>query len=66
MKRNLGKAGKAVRLSGGIAILALGIYYQNWLGLLGIVLIILALSGWCPIYMLLGMDHCPVKEDESD
>jgi len=30
----------------------------RWLGLVGVVLLLTALAGWCPAYSLLGIDSC--------
>jgi hypothetical protein len=54
MKKNIGKIDKAIRISAGIVIGGLGVFYQSWWGLIGIVPMLTGLLGWCPAY-------CPFK-----
>jgi len=55
MKKNLGSADKVIRIILGVAIIGLGIYFSNWWGLLGLVLLITAFINWCPAYSLIGV-----------
>ncbi len=50
MKQNVGNIDKIVRIILAIVIAALGIYYQNWWGLVAIVPLVTAFMGFCPIY----------------
>ncbi len=61
MKRNVGKADKAVRLVVGVAIIAAGVYSQSWWGAIGAVPILTARMGWCPPYSLLGINTCATR-----
>ncbi len=61
MKRNVGKADKAVRLVVGVAVIAAGVYFQSWWGAIGAVPILTALMGWCPPYSLLGINTCATR-----
>lgn len=63
MKKNVGKIDMAIRIILGIGIIGAGIYYQNWLGLIGIIPLATALMGWCPLYLLFGMTTCSRKAD---
>jgi len=58
MQCNVGTADKTIRLIAGAAIVAAGVYYQNWLGAIGLVPILTALMGWCPAYTLIGASTC--------
>jgi len=55
MKKNVGKVDKVVRILVAIAIAGVGIYYQSWWGLLAILPLITALTGFCGVYSLLGI-----------
>ena len=55
MKKNVGAIDKSLRVVLGLVIVALGIYYQSWWGLSGIVLLLTASMSWCPAYNLLGI-----------
>lgn len=61
MKRNVGNVDRIVRIVAGVAVIAAGLYFQSWLGALGLVLIGTALVGFCPLYTLLGINTCPVQ-----
>ncbi len=50
MKCNVGKTDKIIRIIAGLAIIAAGIYFQSWFGLIGIVPIVTALMGRCLLY----------------
>jgi hypothetical protein len=50
MKSNVGFLDKIIRLALGSGIVGLGVYFQNWWGLIGLVPIATALSGRCLFY----------------
>jgi len=58
MKKNVGSTDRAIRAIIGFAIILLGFYFQTWWGLIGIVPLLTAAVGWCPLYSLLGMKTC--------
>jgi hypothetical protein len=68
MKNNVGNTDKIIRLI--IALVLGGLYFAEIVtGALGIVLLIIAavmvltaLSGFCPLYTLIGMNTCEHKE----
>ena len=55
MNKNVGTLDKAVRIVLGIAIIAFGIYFQSWWGLVGLVPLLTAFIGWCPAYNIIGV-----------
>lgn len=62
MKVNVGKTDKIGRILLGVTVIALGIYFQSWWGLVGIIPLTTALSGWCPLYSIFGLSTCPAKK----
>lgn len=58
MEKNVGKIDKAIRIITGILIMGAGAYYKNWLGLAGLVPLFTAVTGWCPLYSVLGVNTC--------
>jgi hypothetical protein len=56
MKQNVGTIDRAIRTIAGLAIIGVGIYFQSWWGLVGAVLLLTALVGYCPPYALLGVN----------
>jgi hypothetical protein len=63
MKANVGGIDKKLRMAAGAIILALGAYYQNWWGLVGLIPLGTALMNFCPAYPILGISTC--KADKS-
>ena len=63
MKKNVGNIDKVVRLILGLVIIALGILYQSWWGLVGVLPICTSTIGWCPAYMPFGISTCKTKPE---
>lgn len=55
MKSNVGNLDRVIRFSFGLMILALGLFFESWWGLIGLILLATAAAGWCPAYRLLGL-----------
>jgi hypothetical protein len=51
MTKNMGKGDRIFRLILGVIIIAVGIYYQSWWGIVGLILLITAMINWCPLYV---------------
>lgn len=65
MKQNVGSADRAIRIILGLALLAfyfLGEGSMRWIGLIGIIPLATAALGTCPLYSILGISTCPVKQ----
>jgi len=62
MKCNVGKTDRTLRIIAGLIIIGLGITYQSWWGLIGVVPLITASLGWCPLYIPIGFSSCKTKE----
>lgn len=54
MKANVGKADRAVRFVLGALIVAAGVYFKSWFGVIGIVFMVTALIRFCPAYLPFG------------
>lgn len=50
MKKNVGTLDKTIRVLLALVIAAVGYYYQSWWGLIAIVPLLTAFSGYCPAY----------------
>lgn len=61
MKSNVGKTDRIIRLLLGLLIIAAGIYFGTWLGAIGVILLITAAIGWCPLYAPFGFSTCPTE-----
>ena len=72
MKTNVGKVDKAIRAIIGVVLIALYIagVTQNALGIvlliLGIILILTSITGFCGIYSLFGWNTCKISEEEEN
>ena len=61
MKRNVGKIDRIIRVLLGLIIIALGIYFNSWWGAIGVIPLLTAAIGWCPLYMPFGLSSCSTK-----
>ena len=67
MNANVGMTDKVLRIVIGLVLIAWAIplgFPQtgwNWIGWIGVVPILTAIFGYCPLYTLLGVSTCPVK-----
>ena len=55
MKKNIGSSDKVIRAILGIVLIIVGIIFQSWWGLIGIIPLFTALIGTCPAYMACGV-----------
>jgi hypothetical protein len=52
MKKNVGYGDSIIRTLFGAVIVSVGLYNQNYLGLLGLILVFSGVVSFCPIYRL--------------
>jgi predicted RND superfamily exporter protein len=62
MKKNVGSIDRIFRIVLAIIVFALGIIFQSWWGLLGLIPLFTAFFSWCPAYLPFGISTCKVKE----
>lgn len=58
MKQNMGKIDRILRGLVGIGIISTGVYFQSWVGALGIVALATTVFAWCPLYLPFGISTC--------
>lgn len=58
MKINVGRTERMLRVIAGIIIIGVGVYYQSWWGVIGVVPLLTGLFRFCPLYSILGMNTC--------
>lgn len=63
MKSNIGKTDKIVRWIIGLTLLVLGILYKSWWGVIGLIPVVTALFGFCPLYSIIRITTS--KDDNS-
>mgnify|MGYP001627338139 CR=1 FL=1 len=67
MERNIGNLERALRVFGGVVLLAMVLVGpQTVWGLLGILPLLTGLSGWCPPYSVLGISTCRAQRTSAD
>lgn len=58
MQRNVGSADRIGRIIAGLGIIAAGMYFGSWWGVVGAVPLLTGLIGWCPPYAVFGISTC--------
>jgi hypothetical protein len=61
MKKNVGSIDRTLRLVLGLVIIAVGLYYQSWWGLIGIVPLLTSAFSRCPVYLPFGISTCKTE-----
>ena len=56
MKSNLGIGDRWIRVMVGLGILALGLIFQSWWGLIGLLPLATAAVGYCGLYSICGLN----------
>lgn len=68
LKQNVGSLDRIARIVIGVAALAyvaMGTGSTRWFGLIGLVPLLTAAMGSCPLYTIFGFSTCPVKRQPS-
>lgn len=58
MTKNVGRTDQIIRLVLGAVLILFAIWSGNMLGYIGIILVVTALIGYCPLYSLIGKNSC--------
>ncbi|HQU16572.1 MAG: hypothetical protein B7Z66_07035 [Chromatiales bacterium 21-64-14] len=67
MEKNVGNVDKIVRVVVGLGLLSLLFFLKGnarYWGLVGLIPLGTAATGWCPGWSILGINTCPVKGRE--
>jgi len=66
MTTNIGTIDRGLRVVIGLALLWYALLATptgyNWIGWIGVVPLLTALVGFCPLYSLIGISTCPMKK----
>lgn len=65
MSKNVGKTDSIIRIVLGLIIVLLGVYFQSWWGLIGIIPIFTAFISWCPLYSIFKMSTCKPAQQKN-
>ncbi len=58
MECNVGTTDKILRVVIGLGIISTGMFFNSWLGLIGVIPIVTALFGKCLLYYPFGITTC--------
>ena len=58
MDINVGSTERLLRIIVGVVIIGLGLYFQSWWGVVGLIPLLTGLFRFCPLYKMLGMNTC--------
>ncbi len=62
MKCNVGSVDRLLRIILGLIIAILGVYFNSWLGLIGIIPLATGLFSFCPMYFLMKISTAKKEE----
>ncbi len=68
MPRNVGTLDRTLRLLVGLGLFSLVFILEGglrWIGLVGLILLLTALTSRCPAYSLLGLSTCPLTRGQG-
>jgi hypothetical protein len=64
MKKNVGGIDRVLRFVLGVGLLSLVVIGpKTFWGLIGIIPLVTSLFSFCPLYPLVGMNTCPMKQE---
>jgi len=55
MKKNMGQKDRTVRAILGVVMLVYAVVFQNLVGLIGVIPLVTAIVGYCPLYEVLDV-----------
>lgn len=58
MKQHMGQTDRTIRGVIGVVVILLGVAGNSWWGAIGLVPLLTSLTGFCPLYTLLGISTC--------
>ena len=62
MTKNVGGIDKILRILVGVALIAWALFGGPVWAWIGILPLVTGLMGWCPAYMLVGVNTCPLSK----
>jgi len=58
MKSNVGGIDRMLRIVLSMFILGAGFYIPSWWGLIGLIPLLTGIAGFCPLYVIFGINTC--------
>jgi hypothetical protein len=66
MKKNIGSTDSLIRIIIGIIIIAIGLYFRTWWGLIAIIPFTTAFIKFCPVYLPFGINTTCKSENKTE
>ena len=54
-----------LRIVLGVVIYTIGVIYNNWWGMVGLIQLVTGTMSWCPLYNLVGLSSLKISESET-
>ena len=65
MHHNVGGIDQILRIVLGVVICTIGVIYNNWWGMVGLIPLVTGTMSWCPLYYLVGLSSLKIRESET-
>ena len=65
MHHNVGGIDQILRIVLGVVICTIGVIYNNWWGLVGLIPLMTGTMSWCPLCNLMGLSSLKIGESET-
>ena len=65
MHHNVGGIDQILRIVLGVVICTIGVIYNNWWGLVGLIPLVTGTMSWCLVYNLVGLSSLKISESET-
>ena len=65
MYHNVGGIDQILRIVLGVVICTIGVIFNNWWGLVGLIPLVTGTMSWCPKHNLVGLSSLKISESET-
>ena len=65
MHHNVGGIDQILRIVLGVVICTIGVIYNNWWGMDGLIPLVTGTMSWCPLYNLVGLSSLKISKSET-
>ena len=65
MHLNVGGIDQILRIVLGVVISTIGVIYNNWWGMIGLIPLVTVTMSWCPLYNLVGLSSLKINKAET-
>ena len=65
MHHNVGGIDQILRIVLGVVICTIGVIYNNWWGMVGLIPLVTGTMSCCPLYNLVGLSRLKISESET-